>query len=431
MINTKIFLHYYVNNWFKALSSGLADFFTTEVFDRVGKQGDVVLSTYNAAIQRIKQNANNDKIIKYPFIIFTPNTDVEPDPIMGRLLANYPRYFNGAIESPLAPIIYEDNFVKVILVYNRYVGSFDVNILCSSFDEMIDFKIAAIQLFGGSMRYSKPTTVDGILVLPDELRYYEYVNPYYSNYHPNQELTYQLDWDSNYAKSNELVIKNINQEKRVFVFPLNPLIRLKNVAEDYGKFGNEGDAVHEYRLQLSFDWEASVPCHLVALDIKTPIGMKTYPNYIPTYTVDLDLNFNYRLPVPDIDNNSIIYILAAREIVFEQLVQTDSSTVNTENIIYECYDKFLYTLSEQDIESFNNQKNVDIPISIENININSHDYKLRLYGKYGLLTPEFHWFIKDDTTISLVGMNMIKLKPGDVVWIVVYKTEDVNKYTFY
>ena len=260
MQENQIFHHYFINNSLSSLIRGIADYFGTEFFDRTK---EIVISTYEKGVQHWlerQKNGGEKMTSHYPYIVMDPDMAFEPDPQAGRFFWGYPNFMGQFASQLFKPAIYEDSNLLVAPILNRYKGRFDLIVWCSSIYELMDFRMLTYQLFGGQERIIKPVNIDGVLVLPDELLVYTYDNPYTGE-------SYSLDWANN--KSEVILVKNINQNRMVYPFQVNPWIKMLDVNDGAEKYGG-GDEVSDHRITITCEWECSLPTHIGIIATKQP-----------------------------------------------------------------------------------------------------------------------------------------------------------------
>lgn len=384
--------HYvFINNVFGAMFRGIADFFRREMFPR---SKDLVIGTYYKAVQHyttIINKAGPKHGSRYPFISMDPRIDFEPDDPSGRFLHGYPNFERRFAARLYKPDIYSDDNVTISPVLNRYKGTIELILWCSSIFETIDYRTWIYQFFGGMGRPIQPKVINTFYILPDEFYYFTHDNPY-------TEQTYQLDWTNETTEAR--LIKNINKNKYVFPFDLVPRITLMSVGDGSEKYG-AGDTLGEHRIDVELEWECSLPTHLVLLSQNLP----TYDRFI--FEVESGGQYVKALEgTGDYAPDSFIGIGTT----------TDTTSPTTVDLVYD--QEYSYILTSDDIAKINNEEDVEITL----LDPLSDTKYVRVYAKHGQMEQGDHFDVTLNT-ITLRGFAISQLEEGDVISIIYYKEE--------
>ena len=406
--------HYlYINNVMGNFIKGIADFFRTDWFPRCQRE-NIIISTYEKAVQHFedrKAKGGENLSPKYPYIVFNPDLNFEPEPTAGKFFHGYPNFVNKYASKLYNPRIYQDDEVYIAPILNRYRGSFEMIMWCSSPYELIDYEAFIYQYFGGIDRIIYPKHIEGFIILPDEYLQYTYENPYIG-------VPRQLDWEN--SETEAILIKNINQNKQVFDFEITPWLKLTSVNDGSDKYGSAGDEIGDHRLIVNIEWECSLPTHLVLIAHK-------FPQMCHTIQMDITAGFHY-IKVPryvegiNDENINTDYFKISKEVISSYVDTTGA--MHTAELIYD--KMFQYIITEEDSAKLHKE---DGSIA-DNIEITIPDHvvdcvQLQVYGKFGLLRRDFQWRLKSTNVIELVGFNLSKLEEGDVLSIVLYEIEDM------
>jgi hypothetical protein len=368
---------------------GIADFFKTDVYPRTT---EIVISTYEKAVQHFHNRTNEagEKFApSHPFITFDPSLDFEPEERAGRFLHGYPQFSNKFSSELYKPDIYKDDNITISPVLNYYRGRFEMIIWCSSVYEMIDNRILTYQFFGGTDRPIQPKNIYAYLILDDALTLYRYNNRYSGE-------SYALDWTN--TEIDNVLIKNINQNKYVFPFYITPRIKLVGVGDASEKYGS-GDELSDYKLSVEMEWECAIPTHLVLIS-------QEFPD-VERFVLEIDTGAEYVTSTTTRAPSSII-----------GFIPPSDSTSGSENVqtVDLSYDKeFNYILTTEDAEKLLNNENVEITLleSLDNV------LYCKVYGKFGELKNGLH-FTATTNTIVLYGFAITGLSDGDSLSIVYY-----------
>lgn len=425
MQENKVFHHYYINNCIGSMIRGIADYFGTEFFDRTK---EIVISTYEKGVQhwiQRQQNAGEKMSPKYPFVVFDPGLDFEPDPQAGRFFWGYPNFMGNFASKMFRPAIYEDENLLIAPILNRYKGRFDIIVWCSSVYELIDFRMLTFQMFAGQDRIITPVNIEGYIVLPDELLAYTYENPYTGE-------SYSIDWSAN--RSEVVLVKNINKNRMVYPFEITPWIKLISCDDGSEKYGGSGDEISDHRLTLSCEWECSIPTHLGLVATKQPLHSTKPINPLTRKDIkigwDIDVGYQYSVSFRDPDSGSQIgdKVPLADKII-HTFVGQDMTTGDdgefaksywSEMASYK--DRYNYLITQDDYD----KAHADPP---ENFVVNLIDdiedpYNLRIYGKFGPLMRDYHWKITSPGVVEFIGFNLGALNVGDNLWFAIYEVEE-------
>jgi len=400
-----VYHNVFIHNVFGSFFRSIADFFRTEWF---GRSQDIIISTYEKAIEHVRKRRSEggeNWNVKYPFILFDPSYEFEPEPYDGKYLHGYPQFRRDIGSYMYGPKIYEDDNVMISPMLNRYQGTFDVTIWCSSVYELMDVRLIAYQFFGNIGRIIIPRTINGYFILPNSITTYSYSNPW-------TKEEYILDWNTTTCES--VLIKTLSktQDDLYFVFPfsIDPFIKLSGVSDGSDKYGGSGDEIGDHRLTMSIEWECSIPTHLVIAEDKLPTRC---------HKVDVDVGseFEYVMSTDDGDK-----IATPREMMVSYLdKETDDYT--RKDLVFN--DNFIYILTKEDIDLFTDTtieastKSVFIPLPdpIEDCEF------LRVYCKFGILDRDYSWRYTSNNEVELLGFNLTGLGVGDIITISIYKED--------
>lgn len=393
---TTVYHHYFINNVIGTYIDGLAKFFKNSLFNRTT---EVVVGTYEKALQHYStriQDLEERHHPTYPFATLDPSLDFEPDEIAGRFLYQYPQFEPNFAIREFQPRIYEDDNIIVAPVLNRYKGRVELIIWCSSVYEYMDNRLLAYQFFGGLNRIISPTNIEGYFILPDEVVFYDYSNAY-------TDESYRLDWTNTTVES--LLIRNINQNRYVFPFAVQPQIKLTGVSDGSEKYG--GDDLSEWRLSLEIEWETVLPTHLIMETTHLPEN-----SHIKTF--EIDVGFVYVAATAEAGSDETTpneILLSIYDTSTEEFTRVDAHYDNA----------FNYFLTESDITAIDNDEDVDIDLGDVSI-LDSHF--LQVYGRYGRMEESYHWIMEDDHTITLKGVGLTNLEVDDLITIIKYVEDD-------
>ena len=386
---------------------GVAEYFGNKFFDR---SQEIIIATYEKAVQHYAQRlkeAGEKHAPRYPFVVFDPGMDFEPDPQAGRFFHGYPNFMGSFAARLTKPYIYEDDNLVVAPVLNRYKGRFDLIVWCSSVYELMDFRMLTIQMFGGHDRIIYPTTILGQIVIPDEIIGYQYENPY-------TQTKYTLDWESNKSEVN--LIKNINQNKMIYPFEFRPWIKMTDISDGSEKYGGSGDELSEHRLNITLEWECSLPTHLSLVATHVPI-------FDNIFEFTLDIGFSNKCEFVDPETNKIINTVnLSREYNTIYVKNGEEPESNTGWLTFK--DKYKYTLTQMDVDSINRGEHETVYFTLDEPVAEPHH--VRLYSKNGVMRRNYLWKLGDDKqTIYIVPVDLKDVfDEGDEIWIAMYEVHE-------
>lgn len=425
-------VHHYtmINNVFGRFVSGLAHYLRTELIPRTQ---DTIISTYEKAIEHTRQRkklAGENWSPKYPFLIIDPQIDLEPDPQAGRFLHGYPSFYQKFAAKLYKPNIYEDDNITISPILNRYRGTIECILYNSSIYEMIDNRVWIQQFFGGIGRPIYPKSFQTFIVIPDEYRTFTYKNRY-----TNEE--YLMDWDSSNNSSQILLIKNINQDKLVFPFYITPFITLTGISDGADRYGGgSGDMIGDHRLNISLEWECSLPTHMLFS-----------ARYVPIPSIPMEFTFATKFKyIKNPITNDLLQIADELQSISdfgdESVLQSHPEKFN-DTSTYErytdraskldlVYDRsFNYILTASDISGLTIP---DDSTSIGNnviINLNERildERYIRVRAKTGELDRDLQWKLADDEESIELLWNGVKnlFDEDDIIFILIYKQDSLQ-----
>lgn len=406
--------HYYVNNCISSMMRGVADFFQNEIFQN---SNEIIISTYEKGVQhylqRLKDNTERFGL-NYPFIVFDPGVDFEPDPQAGRFLYKFPSFHDNKIKAGEIPIFEDDNITLSIMT-NWIKGTFDVYVWCSSVRELMDMKMLCLNVFGSHGRYISPNDIKGYVILPDEIVGYSYTNEY-------TRETYSIDWTSNNIELR--TIKNIGKDKFVYIFDLNPWIRFTDTPEaSSDKYGG-GDEVSSYRLDIRCEWECNIPTYFI---LKWKEEPESYPKIDSIFKEEkarivMNVDFDYEYFSREYWSSGEDNLFPLRKILTSLGEGADTTNIirKEERLILK--DILLYTISDLDIGVFEDNSASDIIIYLDR-DIDDF-YKVDVKCKYGNLMLSKHWLPVTKKSIKLITLNCPFLKEGLNIWMGIYELEN-------
>lgn len=396
MAHVQLYYNLHVNQTYQSFIHSVSDMFKTKWFPRCK---DVVISTYSKVVERERNRRNNaseNYSPQYPFMVFDPNMDLQPEPALGKFIHQYSAYSKSFDSKQWDPRIYEDENIYVAPSFNRYMGTWEMIVWCSSIYELFDYMTTAYQLFGGNIgRYIEPT-YESYFVIPNDITLYTYSNPYTGE-------SYKIDWDESIAEVYKL--KNINDNRMVVPFTTKPLIKLTGISDGSDKYGAPSDdEIGQYRMVISMEWETWMPVGVILVGEAAPD---------PCVRFELDLNVGFQYSAISKSAGRIVTTPIHKLVTYLQ--DEDSTALSTAQLIW--MRSFLYTITEADYNSFQNSQNVYVTLP-DNM---QHCVYLNVYTKFGQLVRDFQWQLISPNRIKLIGMNMQDFSKDDLISFELYR----------
>lgn len=388
------------NNIYGAVISGVANWIRTNVFPR---SKDTVIGTMRKAVEMIRTRKNlagENWTPKLPFVVINPNLEIEPEATAGRFLHGYPNFQHRWVSNMYNPRIYDDDNVYISPVLNRWTGTIDCISWCGSIYELIDLRTNVINHFGGVGRPIYPVNLDTLMIIPDEFRNYVYTNHY-------TDASYALDWTSN-NDAEEVIIRNINQDKLCFPVSVRPYLTLESISSDSENYGGSGDMLSDYRVNFTIKWEASLPSYYVLI-------AKMWPEAAVKMEFVTGTDFKWLEKPHEQDSYFRIY----KE--FNSVSMVDETTGPDVHDM-DFWKVENYQITASDSTNIINSQNFSIPLTD---GFNNDIRYLRVFGKYGELNRDFHYRISDTTNLEFIGFNLRVLDEDDYLTIVYYKPYNV------
>lgn len=378
---------------FGAVMNGFASYMRDNVFPRANS---VVMSTYSKTIQRYKNRQSTtgeNWSQKFPFLVIDPMFDFEPDPIAGRFLHSFHNWRWKFAAKLFGPVVYNDDWFELHPVFNRYSGTMEAVLWCSSVSELVDMRFDIFQRFGGTGRIIYPKWIECLAVLPDSIRT-EYVED-----PENGEKHFMLLDDNPMIE--EILIKSIAQPKYTVPLYLDPWFKLTGVSDGSDKYGGSGDAISDHRMTVSIDWECNIPTHFILIK-------KGFPE--PIKKIEM-IN---RLTAFYFSSNEIPGVFIGDEMTSVSYVKGDDES----RILDLVYDrKSNYMVTAEDAEKVAAGLDFQVPMT-QPCDVR----RLKAYGKHGEFDDAYHFSVdEENSTVTFHGRLLGNLVEGDVIMLVYYK----------
>jgi len=384
----------------------MADMFRTAWFPR---SKELIISTYEKSVEHIKNlkdKTGSNWTPSYPYMVFNPSYEIAPDESFGRFMYQYPNLSIGFGSNQWNPRIYEDENLYVAPSLNRYKGTFDIIIWNSSVYELLDYRTRAYQLFGDIGRIITPD-IEGYMILPDELIAYNYYNSY-------TKESYKIDWEHR-TNTQTYLVKNINQNRRVFPFIITPYITLNSISDGSEQYGGGGaDAIGDHKFVISCTWESWIPVHLILVSSYFPIPCKEFY---------LDMSIGFRsVNVRGVDGG----LLKTPIHNLTTFVEDCSDSTALTSLQLEHSKSYCYLLTSSDIAIIDTGEELTVEID-ESLVIPDCVY-VKVFYKYGELQRDFQYKFVAPNKISFVTFNLEQCFVGDMISFEIYgKEEDVDR----
>ncbi len=389
----------FIHNVFGHFFKDMLDYFADYLYPRFDFK---VVGTYDKAVEWINKTTQYDREIYQPMrpaLILNPSGDFVVDETYGSMLWRYPNLYPGFVKYVFDPV-YQDQHMIVNVGFTRFRGEVEFIALVPSFYEYSDLKVFLNLIFGGQNRYIYPLFFNSFIIIPDELKNYEYYNPVTG-------LRYRLNWEECGAW-NQLVETTAKTE---YVIPckIKPKFRFTAMSDASTRLGGQ-DKLPDWRLAFTVEYEVEVPSFVIlqsdylAENIQFNIGYgscyssnEVYNNedvsmIIDSFTSHWDLGL-------DSTSNSTIIIPNHVDIL-------DDNT-------REFKTRYFHIVTEQEADS-----TADIEIVLPEVIDDPR--LLAVVSKNGPLTYWDHYTIDDNGTILTIKHEYVHLDSGDVIELYVY-----------
>ena len=238
---------FFVHNCFGSFFKGVLDWFDDEVYPKFNTK---VIGTYDKAVQyfKAKKDANKETEVKMtPCITLDPMYDFSNEERGGRFLWQFSRYAPGIGMRAFQSIDLKEQDVLINPVFSRYQGTFEIIMWLDSVYELMDLRVAILQLCGGYGRWLRPEFFWTYMIFPERTENFE-----------NEEGV-KLDWGNTFAEF--IHVDSTNQHRLALPIGLDAMWKLDALSDATTKFG--GDRISEYKMSATFTYEVNLPTYMV------------------------------------------------------------------------------------------------------------------------------------------------------------------------
>lgn len=258
---TEIGKSFFINQSLGSFFRGVLDWMGNDFYPRFEHK---VIGTYNKSVEYFNQqlkNGNELDATVTPSVTLDPQLDFSQEERGGKFLWQN-QYFDNDTAFKLNPALdMADQDMRLVPVYSRYQGTFELLFWLSSVMELIDFRTHLLQFTGGFGRYIRPKHFWSYIILPDSIKDYR-----------SDVDDVPIDWSR--TDVSMIQVNNINQKKWALPCVLNPYFKLDSFNDNSTKYG--GDSLAEYKLSASFTYEIAIPTYMI---LKSKIGGKIQLNF--------------------------------------------------------------------------------------------------------------------------------------------------------
>lgn len=250
----KVFHNFFIHNTIADFYKETLDWFSNSLFERFNYK---LISTYDKAIAFFRDKENLERTPgkqPLPSITLDPTGDFEPSDRGGKQLWRFPQLGSKLAEDLYIPV-YEDDNIKMVVTFGRFRGTFDITMWMSSIYEYLDLKILLFQMFGGLERVIYPLFFNSLIVIPEDLYNYEFVNDITGE-------TYKIDWYQ--AELEERIIRTTNKNEYVIPCNIGPQYWLTSIGDASEKYGGS-DSYGQWNLTASLTYEIELPVSLTVM----------------------------------------------------------------------------------------------------------------------------------------------------------------------
>ena len=385
-----------------------------------------VIGTYDKGIQYIVAQAENNRETdqpNLPAVILNPVGEVNyADANTGAIqLWRFPNLMSGFGKRLFEPI-YQDSNIELGVIFSRLKGEFEVFILCNSYYEYIDLRMMFLQYFGGLERYIMPQYFNSFIILPDEIKTYDYENDVTGQ-------SYTCDWSGTGLYDH--LVKSTNTNEVVFPCKIKPIMKLTSISDGSDRYGG-GDALPDWKLNLSIEYEIEIPTTLtlttdnrltsIDWEIRTGSAYSDGDDEVPitrwTYTSEWDE------PMMDGTHNTVITDSTTGNIY--ELPEAPVDIVEKKHFILN--DRFFHIVTKAEEEAGEDFE-IMLPYTVDwhkQVLIVTPDTGIANRGvHYTLLKNEDNEY---DRIVIKYGKNelnerKIKVFEGDIIEVYLYKEE--------
>lgn len=390
----------FIHNVFGHFFKDMLDYFADYLYPRFDFK---VVGTYDKAIEWINKTTQYEREIDQPMrpaLILNPSGDFTVDETYGKMLWRFPNLYPGFVKYAFDPI-YQDQNMIINVGFTRFRGDVEFIALVPSFYEYSDLKVFLNLIFGGQDRYIYPLFFNSFIIIPEELKNYEYYNPV-------TNLRYTLDW-AQCGAWNQLVETTAKTEL-VIPCKIKPRFRFTSMSDASTRLGGQ-DKLPDWRLTFTIEYEVEVPSFIILeadylaqnIDFNISYGScyssnSIYNSMDVSQTIDkFSSQWDFGL---DSTSNSTIIIPDHTDIVMDKSMEFRT--------------RYFYIITQEEVDSTSDIE-ITIPETIE-------DHRLLiLVSKYGQLIYWDHYRISDDGNTLTVLKDYVYLDPDDVLELYIYR----------
>jgi len=250
----KVFHNFFIHNAIADFYKETLDWFANSLFERFNYK---LISTYDKAIAFFRDKEELERTPgkqPLPSITLDPTGEFEPSDRGGKQLWRYPQLESKLAHDLFIPV-FEDKDLRMVVVFGRFRGTFDITMWMSSIYEYLDLKILIYQMFGGLERVIYPVFFNSLIVIPEDLYNYEFVNDVTGE-------TYRIDWYQ--AELEERIIRTTNRNEYIIPCNIGPQYWLTSLGDASEKYGGS-DTYGQWNLTASLTYEIELPVSLTVM----------------------------------------------------------------------------------------------------------------------------------------------------------------------
>ena len=401
-------LYFFIHNVYANFFKDALDYFSLHLYPRFEYK---VVGTYDKAVEylnkmcELNKEANKPNL---PALVLNPSGDFDLADANagGKQLWRFPNLAPGMLKRIFNPV-YQDENVEIDVGFMRMQGDLELLMLLNSFYEYCDLKMLMLEIFGGFERWIYPQYFSTFIIIPEELRNYQYTNPYTG-------LTYTLDWAS--AGAYDRLVRTIAREELVIPCNIKPTYKLTSLSDGSQRYGG-ADQLADWRLTAVVRYEIEIPAFLVlqsdylAQDINLRITAgSTYSNY--DYTV------------PDYQWRSGYHKDWGLDETSSSIIDTDSTEEQTYTSEYDFEARFYYIVTQADVDSTSNLfiafDNPDLTYLSGPGYINDPN-AIRVNSRYGEMNYGDHYVFYNNNTGIEIKTDNVELTEGMVIELYTYR----------
>lgn len=399
MVTTR-YNYQFIHNVFGHFFKDMLDYFADYLYPRFDFK---VVGTYDKAIEWINKTTQYEREVDQPMrpaLILNPSGDFTVDETYGKMLWRFPNLYPGFVKYVFDPI-YQDQNMIINVGFTRFRGDVEFLALVPSFYEYSDLKVFLNLIFGGQDRYIYPLFFNSFIIIPDELKNYEYYNPVTG-------LRYTLDW-AQCGAWNQLVETTAKTEL-VIPCKIKPRFKFTAMSDGSTRLGGT-DKLPDWRLAFTVEYEVEVPSFVILEADYLAQNIEMNISYGSCYSSNNIYNSNAAQTT--IDTSTITFDFGLDSTSNSTIIIPEYGTVTSDESM-EYKTRYYHIITQAEVDSTS-----DIEISLPEI-IDDHRLLIAV-SKNGQLDYWDHYRINEAGDLLTILKEYVYLDPGDILELYIYR----------